>query len=165
MSYFGALPIPTAAQRKEGEALEPFAVDKFGNARRIVLMPRADGGAPFWAVADDVTDAYKKNPSAKLYGIPRILTADERSAGKVMQSFGVKAEDVVAVVEKFAPPKGPVFTSRGSGLPSGPTPTTPNVLPEATPVLPETPATSKLPFALGVAGVALIAAVVVLRRR
>jgi hypothetical protein len=163
MSYFGALPIPTAAQRKEGEALEQFAVDKFGNGRRIILMPRSDGGAPFWAVADDVTDAYKKNPAAKTYSIPRILTADERSAGKTVQAFGVKAEDVVAVVEKFAPAKGPVFTSRGSGLPIGPsTAAAPAVVP--TPASTEAPSASKLPIVLGVAGVAIVAALMLRRR-
>ena len=120
MSYFGALPSPTAAQRKEGDALMPFS-----NGQRMILMPRSDGGEPFWAKADDVIAAHKKNPAAVKYMIPRIMAGPESKAGVVttQSSPGVKAEDVIAVVEKFAPRKsaGPVFSSQGSGLPIGPT--------------------------------------------
>jgi hypothetical protein len=127
MSYFGALPSPTAAQRKEGDALMPFS-----NGQRMILMPRSDGGEPFWAKADDVIAAHKKNPAAVKYMIPRIMAGPESKAGVVttQSSPGVKAEDVLAVVEKFAPRKsaGPVFSSQGSGLPTGPTAAlTPNV--------------------------------------
>lgn len=117
MSYFGALPSPTVAQLKEGAALAPLS------EQRMILMPRSDGGEPFWAIADDVIAAHKKKPAEAKYMIPRVLTAEERKAGRIMQAFGVKAEDVIAVVEKFAPRKsaGPVFSSQGSGLPIGPT--------------------------------------------
>jgi hypothetical protein len=99
MSYFGALPSPTAAQRKEGDALMPFS-----NGQRMILMPRSDGGEPFWAKADDVIAAHKKNPAAVKYMIPRIMAGPESKAGVVttQSSPGVKAEDVIAVVEKFA---------------------------------------------------------------
>lgn len=163
MSYFGALPSPTAAQYREAEALARFSVDKFGNSQRMILMPRSDGEAPFWAQAVDVIAAHKKNPSAKTYMIPRIMAGPENKGGMVItqSSFGVKAEDVVAVVEKFRPATKVPATA--------PAVIAPAIIPAATAVAPppastEAPSASKLPIALGVAGVAL-AAYLLLRRR
>jgi len=72
-----------------------------GNGQRMILMARADGGAPFWAYVDDVLDALNRSPPLQTPRVPRVLTDEDRKQGVLGQTFGVPREDAKEVAKKF----------------------------------------------------------------
>jgi len=69
----------------------------------MILLPRSDGGAPFWANVDDALDALTNTPiTTPTIRVPRILTDADRQAGTVEQRIGVPRADVKEVSDRFS---------------------------------------------------------------